>query len=405
MRSLDKYEQMESTESICALLKATEEITSRHTDLHYLSRTKLESVYYNTDFECYHLHPELVTFTQPEMVTTDINPHTFKFYACPQCKSHLDQKRLPPLSLAKGIDFGLSSRLQMPKLSVPERMLIARYRMFTSIVKLVGSGAGKHCFKGHIVNFAHNAPEAFLSATATMPDVEGVSRLLTVAFLDINGRTDETRMVLMEHENFRVRPAVVYQWLKLLKEVHPMYADITIDESSTMTESLNSFSASLLDNALDLNSESANRMECIVTSDTANIRSNPAEPDATTSSDPPLLSEVLVTSRTGTNLRLDSGTSLYSNDANRLLAVVNAIAPPIQSNRTSSVPVNEFTDNDQLLYGSFPHVFPFGSGLPTRGSLTTRHTRHLLMQFQGQFSEPVSILFISLYIAFSFPSF
>ena len=146
-------------------------------------------------------------------------------------------------------------------------------------------------------------------------------------------------------------------------------------------------------------------MESIVTSDTSNVRTNPAEPDPTTSSDPPLLSEVFVTSRTGTNLRNDSGNSLYSNDANRLIAVANALAPPIQANRTSTVPVNEFTENDQLLYGSFPHVFPFGLGLPTSGSLTTRHTRHLLMQFQGQFSEPVSILFIPLYIAFSFLTF
>lgn len=57
-------------------------------------------------------------------------------------------------------------------------------------------------------------------------------------------------------------------------------------------------------------------------------------------------------------------------------------------------PFNEFKENDRLLYSSFPFLFIFGRGLSSSGSLSVKVTRHLMLQFRGQFSECHRLIFL-----------
>lgn len=52
----------------------------------------------------------------------------------------------------------------------------------------------------------------------------------------------------------------------------------------------------------------------------------------------------------------------------------------------SNTPYNEFSENDQLLYASFPFLFLLGRGLLSSGSVCKEASRHILLQFSGRFS-------------------
>jgi hypothetical protein len=47
--------------------------------------------------------------------------------------------------------------------------------------------------------------------------------------------------------------------------------------------------------------------------------------------------------------------------------------PEIAAHRTSDTPYNEFSENDLLYYETFPWLFPFGEGLPFKGSIPMRY--------------------------------
>lgn len=57
-------------------------------------------------------------------------------------------------------------------------------------------------------------------------------------------------------------------------------------------------------------------------------------------------------------------------------------------------PYNEFEVNDALLYGSFPHLFLFGSGLLQSGSVPTKAVRHLMFQFHNRFASCLRLIFL-----------
>lgn len=57
-------------------------------------------------------------------------------------------------------------------------------------------------------------------------------------------------------------------------------------------------------------------------------------------------------------------------------------------------PFNEFTENDRLLYSSFPFLFLFGRGVRSSGSVNEEATRHMMLQFSSRFSTCHRFLFL-----------
>lgn len=57
-------------------------------------------------------------------------------------------------------------------------------------------------------------------------------------------------------------------------------------------------------------------------------------------------------------------------------------------------PFNELLANDRLLYSFFPLLFLFGHGISSSGSLSEKLTRHLMLQFRGQFAGCHSLIFL-----------
>jgi hypothetical protein len=57
-------------------------------------------------------------------------------------------------------------------------------------------------------------------------------------------------------------------------------------------------------------------------------------------------------------------------------------------------PFNEFFQNDVLMYKAFPHLFVLDKGLITHGPLSKKDSRHLLLQFHGEFAACLRIVFV-----------
>ena len=58
------------------------------------------------------------------------------------------------------------------------------------------------------------------------------------------------------------------------------------------------------------------------------------------------------------------------------------------------MPLNEFTENSQLLYGAFWHLFPLRAGLRGDGPLTPAARRHIATQFHNAFAHSPQLLFL-----------
>jgi len=65
----------------------------------------------------------------------------------------------------------------------------------------------------------------------------------------------------------------------------------------------------------------------------------------------------------------------------------------IKVRRTDDNPLNEFGDNDNLYLSLFPHLFPFGKGMPHKGTLPEKFSQHLLRQRSCTFAHDSRFLF------------
>jgi hypothetical protein len=69
-------------------------------------------------------------------------------------------------------------------------------------------------------------------------------------------------------------------------------------------------------------------------------------------------------------------------------------APRVHFSKRSSTPLNEFSENATILYGSFWDLFPLRSGLRHDGPLHPTQRRHLLTQFHNSFAQCSTFLFL-----------
>ena len=105
------------------------------------------------------------------------------------------RKKIPKLSIAGGVDFGLPSRIGLETLTLAEEYLIAQARLLVSIVKLVGSQptSRQSAKRGHIITFPHNGPTAlaehrrahFETDEGIYPRVDGLSDVIFVLSLEL----------------------------------------------------------------------------------------------------------------------------------------------------------------------------------------------------------------------------
>jgi len=214
---------------------------------------KLASVYKADDGTLFHLHPELM---EGEIVRV-----------CQTCNEQFakNKKRIPKLSLAAGVDFGILDRLQLPAPSLVEELLISQTRMFVSLVKLVGPSAAQRqsAKKSHVITFPQPDGATKLAELQrikshdreTYPRVENLSEHIGICFLGSRLQFESMVPAYEDVQQLQVRVDVVFQYLRLLKSVNPLYRDIKIDDSPAMRNQLENISKQLKNEAIMMDHE------------------------------------------------------------------------------------------------------------------------------------------------------
>lgn len=190
----------------------------------------------------------------------------------------------------------------------------------------------------------------------------------------------------LEFKDLQVRSSVVFKWLQMLKAVNPYYSDIILDTSDNMIQQLEAIPKQLIQHAHIVDQET-NIVENIITSDIAGVRDDHNAENTIES-----FSNLLLTYRNAQ--QLNQQTSIDSNNL-ILKSTDKAINQdsPLFVTRHSNVAINEFNENQIIMYGAFPHLFPFGRGYGSTSLLNSHQTKHLLKQYSNRFSQDSRLLF------------
>jgi hypothetical protein len=179
---------------------------------------------------------------------------------CSSCSFSLPNK-LPNFCIANGMDFGRMDGF--PKLSFAECLLISQ--SVTHFVSLSAKTGLNKMFSGHTISIPHNAVQVVEEA---MPRT-ALTNILCVSWL---GNIDEfkkhSKMGLKSMRLLRVSKSKILIWLKFLKLVNPLYADVEIDTMDDMSEEEyeESIHKSLIDDATMMDDEEVKEMDDLVNS-------------------------------------------------------------------------------------------------------------------------------------------
>ncbi len=368
------------------------------------------------DFVYYHAHPEFVAIDGAA-------------FLCNNCSSCLKRKKTPAIhkySVAAGYDFGDISRLPLSMnilpLTVAERFLIALVRPYGSVYKLSNSARK---LNGHIISFLHNGA---LQTTRTlspmfsnvMPQPKHLLDAVKVAFVGPDDQFEFGRSnAAISCEPLNVRGEVVVAWLKMLHVINPLYRNVGVDCSPATLGTLNNLRSQLFasGNIDRISDDISLKIDAKVGVDVAAVHSDFGY-EAKISSVKDL--EKGVKSGKDDILSYSHAHSLLTNNSDyaptaddldyALLSEIAEACPDlrdsptiprtdpviIRAQRTTTVPMNEFVENDSLFYSAHPDLFLFGVGIPKKGSLPPCFLKYLLNQYSCKFAQDVHFNFLCL---------
>ena len=388
----------------------------------------------------YHLHPELVRFDPDNFF------HTPSVFLCPPCHRMLTQKksRLPPLSIANGVDHVWPARLHLPALSLTEKAILARHRVYAVTVKCRPGAAGNRIhLVGHVIAIPHDAPRV---CAQKLPDIlKSVLQEITVVFLGnrtlLRKAFDATRLGLY----VCVRVHVLIQWFAVLMDPHirddyqtyvtPGFeaavrsyqrnqqrregnnneqsreADARAAVDSMNGEDLkllNALPKQIIKGALTTENDAETNefvnIDKVASDDVAHVRTSTA-PLSSSSTLPQRGSDVRAQNeREFGDCRMDASCVMTRENmmlAQKVNGTIASLSRELLETREidGGNPINEFTDNTNLLTGAFPWLFLLGkvgkkSASEKDGSLSVETTRHLSLQFHNTCALDMQFLFL-----------
>jgi hypothetical protein len=327
--------------------------------------------------------------------------------------------------IAEGYDFG--NLVGCPDLSMLEKILLAQYIFFGTLVKLNGwKGIKQNALRGHVIAFSHSGPNAINKVTHLLfPwfQIEEILDCIKVSFVGPSGVADRCLKALcIDGGLLRADIKPLAWWLGLLKACHPGYAHLVLpgaSQEAAVQIQLHDMQGRILAGAQRVSSKMSKRIERKAGADIAAVRSLPEDHDGV-NDDNADDSEIERDSNSSSGEDNDSGTQglvdlddpdfeqklnfILSDtiivdgtlsgeqDSTELLGKLLAMMThnPDSSNAPktflhsvrSEEPINEFGNNDVLYYMAFPTLFIFGRGLPEGSSaLPPKLVRHLLLQY------------------------
>ena len=350
----------------------------------------------------HHLHPELV-----EMTDDKSDEYT---YVCSFCQPSVNIFEKPPLSIAKGIDFGNFERIGLVQPNVLELNILSNFRMYHSIIKFQNnqkSGARSNFtgqkIRSHVILFPHNCPKIacaalFICNKVMDPQSNKLDKVLDdlIQFEFICGKDQMDFMMkqTLQTTTLVARAHVLYQWLVCLRIINPYYQDILAlptfgqfqDVVVYVNNTLNKKSFQIsnpqsLKFEAALGDDIAQQSTCANGSEEADCCSMDISEDDIPSAyylvhSPDERDKKSVKFRSQQTIK----TIADMFDVNLRQDIQNKL--PVPSTREDA-PISMYEDNNFLLANAFPTIFLLGktySDKPIKGPLTQHQTFHLLTQ-------------------------
>ncbi|CAK0867394.1 unnamed protein product [Prorocentrum cordatum] len=364
----------------------------------------------------FHVHPELVN---------DGGEGQHFVLLCPVCSRAAVQKSAPPppFTIAAGVDFGLLSRLGMDAPSELEALALADVRACSPVAKVHvprsrATQASRTLLRGHMISFLRDGP-AVLGKHFDDARLANLLANVQLVFVGPNGKTTDLERRALAVPALQMRTHVLYNHLAV-RRVLGHVSDISrpsVDDLGSLLASLRARLAARARHVADDAVEQASKP-----SDVANARDvamhediqavhlpapSTEEQGPSVSLDPVGVLAQTTDPVTGTIFDglmgvLQGGSDEHGDDAPKQPlgggdAGLGDGTDDILRERTCARelrPMNEFTNNDDILYGAFWYLFPLRQGLRSKGSVNFHDSRHLLTQFHNAFAQQPSFLFL-----------
>ena len=236
---------------------------------------RVVSCYEAPDRRMYHLHPELVQVDSDDRAFTRL---------CPCCWRYVvSLNKVPPNSIASGVDFGDKRRLGLEDLRLHEQLLLSRVRMYVANVKLSSNSSGqttlakRHRLKGHAIMFKHDAPvvaDEMLREAYDLTDKDNLRTSMQLYFVDEHGRSDILMHNMIQTSNILARPWVVYQYLQVLRYVNQSYAEIQIPDYVDFSVALGQANREIVKDTVVIDDKESVSFEAQLGSDVARAQSD-----------------------------------------------------------------------------------------------------------------------------------
>ena len=343
---------------------------------------------------------------------------------------------LPYNSVAAGYEYGQLH--QLPKLSLIESAIIAKVIPYGTIIKVKEfQGVSQRAITGQTICFPTDGPEAAASFAAnhsktTFPFHSNATLAdhFKVSFVGPEGQANDYIKILMMPDGplfFDVDK--ILTWLRVLRQTHPFYADLELPSSEELASYLAPLHQLIRDQAQVVDDDTARFMEqAKIGTDIAGVRDVLVGQETAGGDVRPQHRDGHAADETaGASSREEAGEAalpqrlpLILNDVviidaaerdddpdQRLLDALNAtMRKPVDADgteaqddsgalfcRRSDEPVNEFSNNSDLLVCAFPHLFPFGVGIPS-SALSQGFTRYLMFHHSNAFSNEPRLYFL-----------
>ncbi len=377
-------------------------------DLAEFDLYKLRSVYRSkTD-------PSVAYFVHPEFVHQNGEEEQDYTFVCPDCMSYLDRMCVPPNCEANGVHMPDFSRLPLTMPNLFELNILARYRMYNSVIKIqsntqFGSRANYtgHTMKGHAILFQHDAPDVALlplvlglfsdvsvedenSTEAKINDM--LDRFLTLNFVGPAGKLDLLSKRAIGSAAVRGRSYVIYQWKAVLSHVNNQYKnDPPLPSFPAFRRVVNLFNDALVKKSARISDNESLEREKELGDDVTKsqtkilVDDDPLTDISTNDQDMSLTYSCVRGMQQKTDAEkeqefveyLELIASCFNIDADNL----HDKTRKWKSHRVS-FPDNVYGTSDAMLAGAFPHIFLYGTAYGKEmGCLNRVQLRHLLLHF------------------------
>jgi len=381
--------------SVWPALKPDELIEQRESLPDYLFSTrKVDGVAIDEPIY-YHLHPEFVD----EEINKD-SKKSYTFTICLECKKSIDAGEVPRNSLAAGIDFGDANRIGLEPLTDRERQIISKVRHYLLVIKIESNidynrtkEKGQSAVKGCGIYFDDDSSRV----VSDLLSQDGINGDVSLQFVGPDGEYDSLAKKVLGSANVHGRAWVIYQWLKVLREVNCHYQyDGELPNFEEVKAELKKANDALVDNAEHVNDECVLRDTEINKDDARHIRTSGGEDKEmqmeiddegvreTNGTNDFSLKCSLITSSTKSAKALDTDTDLdYLKSALESLGTKEDDKKSVTNKaRRRRDPLNEYDCGDEAIAKGSPDVYLFGYAYGNRGpTLFNNEIRHLILQY------------------------